>query len=78
MRRENFQDRNRGFPILRRRGSMLEKIKLIVIDLLLELCFLISWKKLEVIPSQDFVFLGEHFRTDWVLCFLQRDQRSYG
>jgi hypothetical protein len=25
---ENFQDRNRGFPILRRRGPMLEKIKL--------------------------------------------------
>jgi hypothetical protein len=34
-----------------------------VIDLL-ELGFLISWKKSEVIPSQDFVFLGEHFRTD--------------
>jgi ribonuclease HI len=28
MSRENFQDRNRGFPILRRRGPMLEKIKL--------------------------------------------------
>jgi hypothetical protein len=27
MRRENFQDRNRGFPIPRRRGPMLEKIK---------------------------------------------------
>jgi hypothetical protein len=36
----------------------------IVIDLILELDFLISWKKSEVIPSQDFVFLGEHFRTD--------------
>jgi hypothetical protein len=28
MRRENFQDRNRGFSIMRRRGPMLEKIKL--------------------------------------------------
>ncbi|VDI29195.1 Hypothetical predicted protein [Mytilus galloprovincialis] len=25
--------------------------------------FLISWKKSEIIPSQDFVFLGEHFLT---------------
>jgi hypothetical protein len=41
----------------------------IVIDLLLELCFLISWKKSKVIPSQDFVFLGEHFRTDLGLVF---------
>jgi hypothetical protein len=40
-----------------------------VIDLLLELGFLISWKKSEVIPSQDFVFLGEHFRTDLGLVF---------
>jgi hypothetical protein len=31
--------------------------------------FLISWKKLEIIPSQDFVFLGEHFRTDLGLVF---------
>jgi hypothetical protein len=28
MRRENLQDRNRGFPILGRRGPMLEEIKL--------------------------------------------------
>jgi hypothetical protein len=40
-----------------------------VINLLLELGFLISWKKSEVIPSQDFVFLGEHFRTDLGLVF---------
>jgi hypothetical protein len=39
------------------------------IDLLLELGFMISWKKSEVIPSQDFVFLGEHFRTDLGLAF---------
>jgi hypothetical protein len=40
-----------------------------VIYLLLELGFLISWKKSEVIPSQDFVFLGEHFRMDLGLVF---------
>ena len=40
-----------------------------VIDLLLELGFLISWKKSEIIPSQDSVFLGEHFRTDLGLVF---------
>ena len=42
-----------------------------VIDLLLELGFLISFKKSEVIPSQDFVFLGEHSRTDLGLVFPQ-------
>jgi hypothetical protein len=40
-----------------------------VIDILLELGFLISWKKSEVIPSQDFVFLGEYFRMDLGLVF---------
>jgi hypothetical protein len=40
-----------------------------VIDLLLELGFLISWKNSEVIPSQDFVFLGKHFRLDLGLVF---------
>jgi hypothetical protein len=40
-----------------------------VIDLLLELGFLISWKKSKIIPSQDFVFLGEHFRMDLGLVF---------
>ena len=43
-----------------------------VIDLLLELGFLISWKNSEVIPSQDFVFLGKLSGWTWVLCFLQR------
>jgi hypothetical protein len=33
MRRENFQDRNKGFPILKRRGPMLEKIKLAVVKI---------------------------------------------
>jgi hypothetical protein len=46
-----------------------------VIDLLLELGFLISWKKSEVIPSQDFVFLGEHFRTNLGLVFPPEEKR---
>ena len=40
-----------------------------VIGLLLKLGFLISWKKSEVVPSQDFIFLGEHYRTDMGLVF---------
>ncbi|XP_071123792.1 uncharacterized protein [Mytilus edulis] len=35
----------------------------LVINCFLSLGFLISWKKSEIIPSQDFVFLGEHFLT---------------
>ena len=35
-----------------------------VIGLFLSLGFLISWKKSELVPAQDFVFLGEHYRTD--------------
>jgi hypothetical protein len=34
-----------------------------VIGLLLKLGFLISWKKSELAPSQDFIFLGEHYRV---------------
>ena len=34
------------------------------INLLLQLGFLVSWKKSELSPSQDFLFLGEHYRTD--------------
>ena len=40
-----------------------------VIGLLLKLGFLISWKKSELVPSQDFVLLGEHCRTDLRLVF---------
>jgi hypothetical protein len=43
-----------------------------VIGLLLKLGFLISWKKSELVPSQDFIFLGEHYRTDLGLVFPQR------
>ncbi|VDI11365.1 Hypothetical predicted protein [Mytilus galloprovincialis] len=35
----------------------------VVIRLLLSLGFLISWKKSDLIPSQDFIFLGEHYLT---------------
>ena len=35
----------------------------VVIRLFLSLGFLISWKKPDLIPSQDFIFLGEHFLT---------------
>jgi hypothetical protein len=31
--------------------------------------FLISWKKSELVPSQDFIFLGEHYRTYLGLVF---------
>ncbi|VDI69819.1 Hypothetical predicted protein [Mytilus galloprovincialis] len=37
--------------------------RFLVINCFLSLGFLISWKKSEIIPSQDFVFLGEHFLT---------------
>jgi hypothetical protein len=40
-----------------------------VIGLLLKLGFLISWKKSELVPSQDFIFLGEHYQTDLGLVF---------
>ena len=40
-----------------------------VIGLLLKLGFLISWKKSELGPSQDFILLGEYYRTDLGLVF---------
>jgi hypothetical protein len=40
-----------------------------VIGLLLKLGFLISWKKSALVPSQDFIFLGEHYRTYLGLVF---------
>ena len=36
---------------------------------LLKLDFLISWKKSELVPSQDLIFLGEHYRTHLGLVF---------
>ncbi|CAG2195874.1 unnamed protein product [Mytilus edulis] len=44
--------------------SLLEEHTNLSILLLLRLGFLISWEKSEIIPSQSFNFLGEHFRTD--------------
>jgi hypothetical protein len=40
-----------------------------VIQLFLNLFFFISWKKTELIPSQNFLLLGEHYRTDLGLIF---------
>ena len=40
-----------------------------VIGLLLKLGFLISWKKSDLVPSQDFIFLWEHYRTHLGLVF---------
>ena len=39
-----------------------------VIQLFLNLGFLISWKRSELTP-QNFLFLGEHYRTDLCLIF---------
>ena len=39
------------------------------IKLLLDLGFLISWKTFQIPPSQDFLLLGEHYRTDLGLLF---------
>ena len=47
-----------------------------VIGLLHKLGFLISWKKSELVPSQDFIFLGEHYRTDLGLVFPKRKKCS--
>ena len=44
--------------------SLLEVHTRVVIRLILDLGFLISWKKSEIIPSQNFIFLGEQFRTN--------------
>jgi hypothetical protein len=40
-----------------------------VIQFFLNLGFLISWKKSELTPSQNFLFLGEHYRTNLGLIF---------
>ena len=40
----------------------------------LYLGFLISWKKSQILPSQDFFVLGEHYRTDLGLIFPPEEQ----
>jgi hypothetical protein len=57
------------FYICETKQFFLEKYYTQVIGLLLKLGFLISWKKSELVPSQDVIFLGEHYRTDLGLVF---------
>ena len=50
-------------------SEILSRHTCLFIRLLLDLGFLISWKKSQILPSQDFLFLGEHYRTDLGLIF---------
>ena len=50
-------------------SEILSRHTILFIRLLLDLDFLISWKKSQILPSQDFLFLGEHYRTDLGLIF---------
>ena len=50
-------------------SEILSRHTFLFIRLLLDLGFLISWKKSQILPSQDFLFLGEHYRTDLGLIF---------
>jgi hypothetical protein len=45
-----------------------------VIQLFLNLGFLISWKKSELTPSKNFLHLGEHYRTDLGLIFPPKEK----
>jgi hypothetical protein len=47
-----------------------------VIQLFLNLGFLISWKKSELTP-QNFLFLGEHYRTDLVYCIVSNKTKKF-
>ena len=44
-----------------------------IIQFFLNLGFLIYWKKSELTPSHNFLFLGEHYRTDMGLIFLPEE-----
>ena len=50
-------------------SEILSRHTCLFIRLFLNLGFLISWKKSQILPSQDFLFLGEHYRTDLGLIF---------
>ena len=50
-------------------SEILSRHTFLFIRLLLDLGFLISWKRSQILPSQDFLFLGEHYRTDLGLIF---------
>ena len=58
-------------------SEILSRHTFLFIRLLLELGFLISWKKSQILPSQDFLFLGEHYRTVLGLIFPQRKNFSH-
>ena len=45
-------------------SKILSRHTCLFIRLLLDLGFLISWEKSQILPSQDFLFLGEHYRTE--------------
>ena len=45
-------------------SEILSRHTCLFIRLPLDLGFRISWKKSQILPSQDFLFLGEHYRTD--------------
>jgi hypothetical protein len=55
-------------------SEILSRHTCLFIRLLLDLGFLISWKKSQILPSQDFLFLGEHYRTDLGLMFPPEEQ----
>ena len=57
-------------------SEILSRHTFLFIRLLLDLGFLISWKKSQILPSQDFLFLGEHYRTDLGLIFSPRGKIS--
>jgi hypothetical protein len=42
-------------------SEILSRHTFLFIRLLLDLGFLISWKKSQILPSQDFLFLSKHF-----------------
>jgi hypothetical protein len=58
-------------------SEILSRHTCLFIRLLLDLGFLISWKKSQILPSQDFLFLGEHYRTVLGLIFPQRKNFSH-
>jgi len=55
-------------------SEILSRHTFLFIRLLLDLGFLISWKKSQILPSQDFLFLREHYRTDLGLIFPPEEQ----
>ena len=50
-------------------SEILSRHTCLFIRLLLDLGLLISWKKSQILPSQDLLFLREHYRTDLGLIY---------